>query len=424
VVQSATVDDCFAIDQVFYTPDPVAHHSRFTKQMDTRTREKTARRMGLRAIYTNPDQVYGVTDGRGKAILDIFSSSTRQIHTRWVYIGVALALAINTTAAAQTAPTPTTTTTKNSASTILPKTVAPPLVFDQTIQPGDRVLFVGDELTQQMFYTRATATALLAMMPNADLRFFNGGRDEATAASTLQWIDPLLALCQPSVVFVCLGLNDGHLRDPGTTSALLFKKNLTTLVKRIQSNATVRQVVILGPPAIQAQLSEPLPPTSYNQTLKDLSDQAWQTATELGIGFIDLFEHTKAAYLSSNEVGGEPLTRNGKLPTESGHVIIASIVLRGIGASVRQLEPLGWSPLRPIQMSRIRQALALPLKPVGIEAAQKSRTLYESISRFDEAFFRLWRLASRQKSGSKKDTYLANMGQAWADVVFLAQQYK
>lgn len=353
--------------------------------MDTHTNDKPARRVGLRAVP----------------------------------VLIILALCVSS-AAAQ----PTIGPTDNPGSDITAPTVPPVLVFDQIVQPGDRLLFVGDELTQQMFYPRAVATALLALMPDADLRFFNGGRDEATAASTLQWIDQLLALCEPSVVFVCLGLNDGHLREPTLTPAALFKKNMTALVKRIQDHPSARQVVILGPPAIQAQLSEPLAPTSYNQILKDLSDQAYQTATELGIGYIDLFEHTKAAYLSANQVGGESLTHNGRLPTESGHVIIASVVLRGIGATAGQIDPLGWSPLTPIQMRRIRQALALPLKPVGIEAAQKSRVLYESIHRFDEAFFRLWRLANRHNSGPKKETYYATMDEAWKQVMTMAQQYQ
>ena len=51
-----------------------------------------------------------------------------------------------------------------------------PLALDQVVQQGDRVLFVGDEMTQQMLHTRALASALMGMYPDYDLRFFNGGK--------------------------------------------------------------------------------------------------------------------------------------------------------------------------------------------------------------------------------------------------------
>jgi len=57
--------------------------------------------------YTNPDQGYGVTDGRGKAILDVFSSSTRQIHTRWVYNHPASLIVMATLLIGAIASTPT-----------------------------------------------------------------------------------------------------------------------------------------------------------------------------------------------------------------------------------------------------------------------------------------------------------------------------
>ena len=193
------------------------------------------------------------------------------------------------------------------------------------------------------------------MMPDADLRFFNGGRDEATAASTLQWIDPLLALCEPSVVFICLGLNDGHLRDPTINPRFALQEEPDRVGQadpKQRHRPASRHPRPTGDPSPVKRTTQPPPATTKPSKTSPI--KPGKHATELGIGFIDLFEHTKAAYLSSNEVGGEPLTHNGKLPTESGHVIIASVVLRGIGVSSQQLEPLGWSPLRPIQMRRIR----------------------------------------------------------------------
>ena len=326
-----------------------------------------------------------------------------------------LAVGIAATAWAQpTQPAPETPTPATQST--------PPLELNRFIQPGDRILFVGDELTQQMFYTRAVACALLAIMPEADLRFFNGGRDGATADSAAQWVDDLMGLCNPTVTFVCLGLNDGKQRKSSQPISTTFQQSLSALVKKIQAHPTVREVVILSPPPVQAELAQQLAVTSYNWTLLNLGAKAQQVAAEHNAGFIDLFSHMKNVYLASSQIGGESLTHDGRLPTETGHTVIASIILRGIGVPSQQLDPMGWSPIPPIQMRRVRQALALQLQPASLEAAQISRALYTGIQPFDEAFFRLWRLSAKRPA--RKEQYQAQMQRAWAAVQDLANHHR
>ena len=297
-----------------------------------------------------------------------------------------------------------------------------PLTLDSVIQPGDRVLFIGDELTQQMFYCRAVATALLSMMPESDLRFFNGGRDGDSTAQALTAVDALFNLCRPTVVFMCYGFNDTQAREPGKPVAETFKTNLSALLTKTQSYETVRQVVVIGPPPIDIDLTDPLRVSSTNWVLRSLSDRARDVAAAAGVGFIDLFEHMKGVYLAAKRDGGVPVTHNGHLPTEAGHTIIASLVLRGIGVQPQQLDPLGWSPIPPTRMGRVRPALALPLTPVRLEEAQNSRALYTSIQVFDEAFFRLWRLSAKRPA--RASAYRATMQQAWSRVRDITEIYR
>ncbi len=298
-----------------------------------------------------------------------------------------------------------------------------PMRLDRFIQPGDRVLFVGDELTQQMFYTRAVASALLAGMHDAGLRFFNGGKEGATAASMLGEIDDLLDLCRPTVVFMCFGLNDGKHRDVSETVTAIFERNLTALVKRVGSYRGVRQVVILGPPPVPGGLEENVIPTNYNWTLYDLSLVCHRVAKERGVGFIELYSHMKGVYLTAERAGGDPLSLDGRLPTEAGHTLLASIILYGIGVTPKHLDSIGWSPLPPTQMRRVRGALALKLKSVDLEAAHRSHRLYVAMQPFDEAFFRLWRLTDKRSSGPTPELYRSQMQQAWADVEAMAKEH-
>jgi len=105
-----------------------------------------------------------------------------------------------------------------------------PLVLNQ----GDRVAFVGDEIAQQMFYTRATTTVLLEMNPGKGLRFFNAGRESATAEQAVDWIDQLMGLVQPTVVFVCFGFNESQQQGDPREMVGAYLQSLGALLERME----------------------------------------------------------------------------------------------------------------------------------------------------------------------------------------------
>src|SRR5690606_32730900 len=132
---------------------------------------------------------------------------------------------------------------------------------------------------QQMFYSRNVATALLSLMPDANLRFFNAGRDGAMAASAIEWTPGVLKLTRASVVMICFGLNDAMVQTPeDQTQAHAFAQHLESLVAEVRKQPTVRKIILVGPPAVQAGLTENLQPDSYNARLIALSDAAQNVA--------------------------------------------------------------------------------------------------------------------------------------------------
>lgn len=290
------------------------------------------------------------------------------------------------------------------------------------IEAGDRVLFVGDDMTQQMFYSRATACALLAIMPEGKLRFFNGGKEGATVEQTIGWVEPLLELTRPTVVFVCLGLNEARGEGPVEQVVASYREQMVKLVGVIRGWEGVRVAVILGPAAVAAE-GPGLPGVPRNEVLAGMSRGGVEAARRSGAGYIDLFEHLAAVHQQAHRVGGEPLSIGGWLPSESAHTIIASVVLRGLGVSAGQLEAVGWSPLLAADMRRVRGALALTPRPPELEEAQVSRDLYEGIRRFDDRFFRAWRLSVR-KGPVVLANELAAAEEAWAKVEELVEPYR
>ncbi len=265
---------------------------------------------------------------------------------------------------------------------------------------GDRILFIGDDLTQQMYYDRAVATAFLTLYPDAGLRFFNGGKDGATPQSCAEWVDDLLELTRPTVVFMLFGFNT----EPTDAALAEFARSLETLARHVRGRPGVRHVILLGPPPFQEGLApgDGSNDTAINQTLARVNDAAAEVAQDGGLGFIELFAPMRLVYLEGLRVGGEPLSLNGRHPSEAAHVVMASVILHGLAVDAPSFDRIGWSPLLPLGMARIRPALAIPSKAPSPVDAERSRTLYLSLLNYDQAFFRAWRLGARRRGSPER----------------------
>lgn len=319
-----------------------------------------------------------------------------------------------------------TTTASAQPATPAADTALVAMKFDNVIQKNDRILFIGDEVTQQMHYTRAVAAALISLRPDDNLRFFNGGYDGATPATALKWCDDLLDLCKPTVVFISLGLNE--LATPGTDEerAARFEQSLTQLVERIQKSPTVKRVIVMSSAPVLRPDDSEKNFSPENTTLLALSRAAERVAIARKAAFIDLIEFPRDVFVKSTLVQGPPLVMNNRLPSDIGHVVIASVILRGIGVTPEMLDPKGWAPLPPRSMHRVRQALAIKLKPVSLEYNDISQNLYQSFTKFDERFFHLWRLCKPNPQTPHRDRAVIGpqAEEAWADVRAATQYYK
>jgi lysophospholipase L1-like esterase len=313
------------------------------------------------------------------------------------------------------------------------------MTYDEMVRPHDRYLFIGDEVTQQMFYVRGVGAALVALQPDDDLRFFNGGKDGATAATAGRFAEDLLKITRPTVAFVCLGLND--IEGPGDVDSRVdaYERDLTALVERCKESPDVRRVVVITPPPVHRHDDTRTTASAENQGLAQLARASQRVAAKTGSGFVNFFDHPRAFYLNAEQAAdeaaksgwyAEPVTMmGGRLPSEATHVVLASLVLEAIGVSPAQLESVGWSPLRPRQMRAVRQSLAVPAKPAkddeqALAEAQKSRDLYLSFIHFDDAFFRAWRLSGKVRTAGTRQEALAAAEEEWGKVRAAAGVYK
>jgi len=283
------------------------------------------------------------------------------------------------------------------------------------IKKNDRLLFVGDDLTQQFFYPRATMNGLMAVMPRARLRYFTGGMSGATAGSAAEWVDDLFDLTDPTVVFFCFGLNEAQKSSSDEQLVGQYKQDMSKLIEKAKAHKGVRMIVLLSPPAVPAGATEGEQPRGVNARLTRLAFATVDLARRHEVMMIDLFEHMYGTY-GVARTEGVALAYSDKLPAEHGHVVIASLILRGLGVSAAQLEAVDWSPVKPLKMGTIRPTLALPLPKPDPTRAELSYYLYELHRNYDTAFFKAWRLAGKRPSAPSRDEAMQEVEQAWGQV--------
>ena len=291
-----------------------------------------------------------------------------------------------------------------------------PLKFDEIFKRNDRLAFVGDDVTQQQFYVRSFATAMLCMKPHYGLRFFNGGMDGATATSALDWVEDFLNTSKPTVVFICFGLNDGKNLPPSDAVVEQYEASLAKLIDKVKAYEGVREVIVLSSPAVQTAQYEQDNKAGYNLTLIRLAYSAQTTAALKKVKFVDLYDAMRVLYVEAAKAGGDMLSIGGRLPTEDAHTVMASVLMYGLGVTREMMLPIGWAPLYAPRMGRVRGALGIPLPEPEYRLAVQSRNIYEKMREFDALFFTAWRLAGPDRKSRSREEMLERADAAWFEL--------
>ncbi len=203
---------------------------------------------------------------------------------------------------------------------------------------GDRVVFLGDSITQQGIYTTYLETYLLTRFPNWKLQFRNAGWDSDTAYFRSRELPPgealqrdVLAL-QPTVVMVNFGMNDaGYIGGPFDQS--FYDKHVTGLTAIVrQLKAADIRPILLTPNAIeQKESGEAM--QGYNLLLEQFSAAGFELAGRENIPFVNQLHPYAAAINRLRAVGSElRITDEVVHPSPPGQLMMADFILTGLNA--------------------------------------------------------------------------------------------
>jgi len=231
------------------------------------------------------------------------------------------------------------------------------------LHDGDVVVFCGDELIdtpdprKSVTFPVLVETFLTVRYPNLHVRYHNAGwaGDSATRVGLRLQRDVLTR--KPTVVVICLGMNDSQYHPFGEKPGLLetFKKELTRIVKRCRDAGA--RVWLVSPPSVKEKKGQTariqrdgkpffvdLAALSYNKTLAQYAAAIKQIAEDNDAGFVNWFEAMTAARRAIRPDQDDFYSRREtRLPQARGHALAAARLLEAWGAKpIRATIELDW----------------------------------------------------------------------------------
>lgn len=208
------------------------------------------------------------------------------------------------------------------------------------LRAKDRVVFLGDSITEQRLYTDYVETYLAARYPELELTFSNAGLSGDTAAGGCRRLDSDVLALRPDVVTICYGMNDGGFRPMRPDLRATFATAMRELVTRLK--AAGARVVLLTPGMVDATANWYLGAVGYNITaLRELADEVLNLASAENLPAADL--HRLMNEVDSRAKAAQPsfcMIPDAIHPDPAGHLVMAFGLLQALGIPLRREELL------------------------------------------------------------------------------------
>jgi lysophospholipase L1-like esterase len=120
------------------------------------------------------------------------------------------------------------------------------------LKNGDRVLFYGDSITEQRYWTVAVETYVRTRFPDLQVKFLNSAVGGATVVEN--WTAPVdLSLerdvfpFKPNIVTIMLGMNDGHYRPWDDAVAKTYEGGYRHIIQSLKAHLPGVKIVLIEP---------------------------------------------------------------------------------------------------------------------------------------------------------------------------------
>lgn len=159
------------------------------------------------------------------------------------------------------------------------------------LHDGDRVLFYGDSITAQHFYTRFTEDIVTTRYPNLKVVFFNGGmggdRVSGGGAGPIALrLDRDVFPLKPTVVTIMLGMNDGNYKPADAANAQKYEDGYRAIVQKLKATLPGVRIYLIQPSPYD-EITKPPKAPGYNEVLRGFSEILVRIAKDEHVSLID-----------------------------------------------------------------------------------------------------------------------------------------
>lgn len=210
---------------------------------------------------------------------------------------------------------------------------------DFFFRDGDRVMILGDSITEQRQYSTLIESFVLSRFPAWNISFRNtgvsgdrmgltsrGGLDKGFARD-IGWL-------KPTAVTIDFGMNDARAGESGYKT---YVENAATLADKFAAIKT--RVAFITPSSEERYEAGQPAGSAYNVLLRKYSDGLKNVALQKQTVFVDqltpmitTIEAGRAAGVLSPTQGGPRLIPDGVHPNPGGHRVMATYILKGLNA--------------------------------------------------------------------------------------------
>lgn len=221
----------------------------------------------------------------------------------------------------------------------------------QTVAPfrdGDRVVFLGNSITDGGHYHSYIWLYYMTRFPYMDVQVMNAGIGGETAGDMYRRLDGDVFSKRPTVLNVTFGMNDTGYAEYNQPGAGEFGErryrecyeNYGRMEQRLQGLDGVRVVLLGGAPYDEtAQIEKNAPLRGKNAVLQRVVDFQRASAGENGWEFLDF--NTPLTELSQRVQADDPsftLTMGDRIhPDNDGHMVMAYLYLKAQGMAGKKV---------------------------------------------------------------------------------------
>jgi lysophospholipase L1-like esterase len=195
---------------------------------------------------------------------------------------------------------------------------------------GDRIVFLGDSITEQYQYSTYIELYLTTRFPTWDLTFLNAGIGGDTATGGARRFASHVLAEKPTAVTIDFGMNDGGYGKFDEKRNERFVKNTEAMLEAAKK-AKVR-VALISPNAVDRRVNKGR--TLYLETQKQFYAPLKDIAAKFSVPFVDQYAVTRAVLEKLEKEDAKTVRPFGDSvhTSPSGGLLMAHTILTGLKA--------------------------------------------------------------------------------------------